>query len=191
MPNPPVLKIELSLKDRVIQSYSFTQEKVVVGRDPEADIFIDNTGVSRAHTGIEWVAGGTYVVKDMGSTNGTFLNDKSIRREPLRSGDVITLGKFTLKVAIEAEDDAPKQHHSGGGGAEDFEGTTVLSADQLKRMMAKAEADRQNGAAPPREPAVKHAPAKSQGLPSSQLLIGGLLILLVGVGIGVAFFLLR
>ncbi|MEZ4604637.1 MAG: FHA domain-containing protein, partial [Desulfobacterales bacterium] len=69
MQNDQVLKIELAIKDKILKTYHFTQDAIDIGRIPTADIFIDNSGISRQHTRIERSIGGPYIVKDMGSTN--------------------------------------------------------------------------------------------------------------------------
>lgn len=74
-------------------------ERAVLGRSPTCDIVIPEERVSRQHATIlrenhEWT------VFDMGSANGTFLNDRPIVKSILRSGDVISLGE----VAIRFED---------------------------------------------------------------------------------------
>ena len=44
-----ILQIQLSLKGRAIKTYSFSDDEVTVGRDPDSQIALDNPGVSRAH----------------------------------------------------------------------------------------------------------------------------------------------
>ena len=184
MQNQPVLKIELALKDRTIKTYTFEQDVVVVGRDPAADISIDNTGISREHTRIELNAGKTYIVKDLGSTNGTFLNDQQIQEEPLRNNDVITLGKFILRVSIE-KSDAPQNRPVADKPSEDIDGTTVLSKEQMARMMASVKNDAAQKTAAPAKPA---KPGTST-LPVGLMMAGGLVVLLIAGAI--AFFVLR
>jgi len=132
MRNDQILKIELAIKDNILKTYTFTQDVVEIGRIPTADIFLDNTGISRRHTRIERSIGGPYIVKDMGSTNGTFLNDLQVNETTLKNNDVINLGKFSLRVIIESAEKskAPVSAVS----AEDFDGTTVLSAEQMARL---------------------------------------------------------
>lgn len=136
MASDPTLKIELTLKERVIDTYTFAQEIVVIGRDPNADITIDNTGISRLHSRIELDVAGTYILKDLGSTNGTYLNDQRINEEPLRSNDIITIGKFTLRVNILKHDTPKRRLPTQPTPSDDIDGTTVLSREQMAKMMA-------------------------------------------------------
>lgn len=140
MRNDQVLKIELAIKDNILKTYTFTQDVVEIGRIPTADIFIDNNGISRRHTRIERSIGGPYIVKDMGSTNGTLLNDLLVTEATLKDNDVIGLGKFSLRVTIESAGNAKSQ--SSAVSAEDFDGTTVLSAEQLARLREGLSNDR-------------------------------------------------
>lgn len=178
------LKIELSLKDRVIETYTCTQPEVIVGRDPAADIVIDNPGISRHHMKFFKNDGGTYVVKDLGSTNGIYLNSELIKEEPVRNNDVLVLGKFTMRIGIQKEDAARADRPASPPAANDIDGTTVLSKEQMARMMANVKLP--SSAAAPGE----HAPASStagdnasSGLPFGILIIGGVILLIIATAI--------
>src|SRR5665648_371979 len=70
-------------------------ERTVAGRSPNADIFLDDVTVSRKH--VEFVReGGGFVVRDVGSLNGTYVNRDRIERAPLRAGDEVQIGKFRM-----------------------------------------------------------------------------------------------
>ncbi len=70
--------------------------KIIMGRSPEVDFKITLKGVSRKHACIER-DGNRFILEDLGSTNGTFLNDKRINKPTLlKSGDKIRLGQQTL-----------------------------------------------------------------------------------------------
>jgi S1-C subfamily serine protease len=73
---------------------------VVIGRDPAADIFLDDPKVSRPHARI-WVdAAGGARIEDMRSTNGTFVNGRRIEEPtPIRGGDAISIGNTRMSVA--------------------------------------------------------------------------------------------
>jgi pSer/pThr/pTyr-binding forkhead associated (FHA) protein len=65
------------------------------GRHPDSDIFLDDITVSRRHAEIVRAEGG-YVVRDVGSLNGTYLNRERIEEATLRNGDELQIGKFKL-----------------------------------------------------------------------------------------------
>jgi pSer/pThr/pTyr-binding forkhead associated (FHA) protein len=70
-------------------------ERTVAGRSPNADIFLDDVTVSRKH--VEFVRGEEgFVVRDVGSLNGTYVNRDRIERATLRSGDEVQIGKFRM-----------------------------------------------------------------------------------------------
>lgn len=75
--------------------YLLDPEVTSVGRHPESDIFLDDITVSRRHA--EFIRrGGGYVVKDVGSLNGTYVNRERIDEAELKSGDEVQVGKFKL-----------------------------------------------------------------------------------------------
>jgi two-component system, cell cycle response regulator len=65
---------------------------MVLGRGREAQVRLDDAGASRAHARITPADGGVYVLEDLGSLNGTFVDGKRIERTELRSGDRINIG---------------------------------------------------------------------------------------------------
>lgn len=173
------LKIELSLKDRVIETYTCAQPEVIVGRDPAADIAIDNPGISRHHMKFVKNAGGTYVVTDLGSTNGIFLNGEQIHEEPVRNNDVLVLGKFTMRVMIQKEDTSLADRSASAAPPDDVDGTTVLSKEQMARMMAAAKKQAPVAAPSAKIPASAPADATSSDLPFGLLIIGGVILLII------------
>jgi pSer/pThr/pTyr-binding forkhead associated (FHA) protein len=68
------------------------------GRDPEAPIFLDDVTVSRHHAEFT-VEEGTLNVRDLGSTNGTYVNGRRIDAGTLEPGDEVIIGRFHLVVA--------------------------------------------------------------------------------------------
>ena len=70
----------------------------LIGRNPECAIWIDASGVSRRHARVRLDAdSGTAAIEDLGSTNGTFVNDARVdRRVRSRDGDVVQVGSVPL-----------------------------------------------------------------------------------------------
>jgi len=70
-------------------------DKTEAGRHPDSDIFLDDITVSRRHA--EFVRQGTdYLVRDVGSLNGTYVNRERIDEGTLSNGDEVQIGKFRL-----------------------------------------------------------------------------------------------
>ena len=68
---------------------------VTIGRLEDNDITIDNLGVSRHHARIS-MENNIFILKDLNSLNGTFVNNKRIDSCELNSGDHILIGKHEL-----------------------------------------------------------------------------------------------
>lgn len=92
-------RIWLTGEDGTPRSFSLDARRTVVGRDPEADICIDDEGISWNHLEIEG-RGGVLMATDLDSRNGTALNGETLDRpRRLRDGDVLTLGEYRLEVS--------------------------------------------------------------------------------------------
>jgi pSer/pThr/pTyr-binding forkhead associated (FHA) protein len=70
-------------------------ERTEVGRHPESDIFLDDITVSRRHAEFVRQNDG-YLVRDVGSLNGTYVNRERIDEGTLHNGDEVQIGKFRL-----------------------------------------------------------------------------------------------
>ena len=75
--------------------YLLDEDEITVGRDPRADILLDDSTVSRSHAVLRRV-NGAYSVIDAGSLNGTYVNRQRVDQKQLNNGDEIMIGKFRL-----------------------------------------------------------------------------------------------
>ena len=72
------------------------RDVTTAGRHPESDIFLDDVTVSRRHAEFRRAETGGFVVRDVGSLNGTYLNRERIDSSELSGGDEVQIGKFRL-----------------------------------------------------------------------------------------------
>ncbi|MHB1486714.1 MAG: FHA domain-containing protein [Acidimicrobiales bacterium] len=75
--------------------FTLDSDVTKAGRHPDSDIFLDDITVSRRHAEMVRAPKG-YLVRDVGSLNGTYLNRERIEEAELSSGDEIQIGKFKL-----------------------------------------------------------------------------------------------
>ena len=66
------------------------------GRNPDSTVFLDDVTVSRKHAVFERRADGAWFVRDVGSLNGTYVNNEQVDETKLASGDEVQVGKFKL-----------------------------------------------------------------------------------------------
>jgi pSer/pThr/pTyr-binding forkhead associated (FHA) protein len=74
--------------------------RVVIGRSRDCDVTLDDPNVSRRHAELRR-EGATWVVSDLGSTNGVKVNGHRVNDHPLTPGDQITLGLERLTFEVE------------------------------------------------------------------------------------------
>ncbi|HRQ64103.1 MAG TPA: GGDEF domain-containing protein [Xanthomonadaceae bacterium] len=79
--------------------------ELVIGRAPEAGFQIAHRSVSRQHCRF-WLEDGVYRVRDLGSTNRTFVNQQPVVEAILQDGDLITVGETILKFIAEGSVEA-------------------------------------------------------------------------------------
>jgi len=76
--------------------YVIDAETINAGRKTSTDIFLDDVTVSREHARFFRTESGRIGVKDLGSLNGTYVNNVRVDEKLLQSGDEIQIGKFKL-----------------------------------------------------------------------------------------------
>jgi diguanylate cyclase (GGDEF)-like protein len=78
------------------KKYNLEKPSIIIGRSPKSDIQVDQEAVSRNHAKII-NNGKVLLVRDLGSTNGTFVNENAIEETELRDGDQIKIGRTIFK----------------------------------------------------------------------------------------------
>ena len=124
-----MLTIELKFNNAVLKTIETDKEVITIGRNVKNDIQIDNLSVSKQHARIVKHKGG-YMVEDMKSTNGTYLNEKKITKEKLTHNDIITIGKHTLKAILEKKSAETAQQDM-------INDTMMLTTEKHKQMLQK------------------------------------------------------
>ena len=98
--------ITLKFKDSVIGRYPIAKGKSLsIGRRKDNDIVIDNLAVSAHHAKIDSV-GDAFVLVDLQSKNGSFVNEQIISSHWLKPGDAISIGKHLLLFGSEDDPNA-------------------------------------------------------------------------------------
>ena len=88
-------EIIVKLGGNVVQKYIFDKEVISIGRARDNDIVIENLSVSRNHSRIR-LKDDRYILTDLNSANGTYVNGVKVTRTELVNNDVITIGKHKL-----------------------------------------------------------------------------------------------
>jgi pSer/pThr/pTyr-binding forkhead associated (FHA) protein len=132
-------KLVLLFEGRVLKETAVSlTAAVTIGRLPDNTIVIDNSAVSSRHARIAR-EGPQFVVDDLESTNGTFVNGDKITKRALRHGDTILIGKH--KIFFDRMGEAEFEGAElPGRDMPDFGGTVILDADQQQRLLAAAQA---------------------------------------------------
>jgi diguanylate cyclase (GGDEF)-like protein len=83
--------------DDLGRRHGLSRPLTTIGRSQQSDVRVDQESVSRNHARVERV-GENYVLRDLGSTNGTYLNDQAVQESALRNGDLVQIGRTIFKV---------------------------------------------------------------------------------------------
>ena len=149
----PMAKITITFGDEMVGEYELIQSGMTSGRDPTCTIAIDNLGISRQHCQF-LKRGDVYIVQDMGSANGTYVNEKRVGEHYLNNGDVVKSGKYSITFNNEGQAEAQKR--DGGVAAamaaseEPADGlrTYVMDGKEIQKKIAAMKAANAGGGAP-------------------------------------------
>ena len=155
-------KMVLSMNGAVQGEFPLEKERVSIGRKPDNDIQIDNLAVSGKHALIITILDDSFL-EDLGSTNGTYVNGKLVKKHALRNGDVIGLGKHELKCVNE--------HATADD--EEFEKTMIIRPGSASAAVEAAKAAEKAAGAPEMDQTTggtpKPTPPAGGGMPLGKL----------------------
>lgn len=97
--------------DSTFEEFRFGEGPIYIGRLPNSQVFLPEGTVSRQHAVIFISGDGKWIVEDLDSANQTYLNEKSIHRAEIKTGDHIRISDFTLEVYLEDETEIDKPTH--------------------------------------------------------------------------------
>ncbi|MGD8504274.1 MAG: FHA domain-containing protein, partial [Syntrophobacterales bacterium] len=89
----------LKFKDIVLKDFDLAGDSKTIGREPGNDIVVENLLVSGYHARVD-AAGKDYILTDLQSKNGTFVNGEQVTSKKLKNGDQILIGKHLLVFSL-------------------------------------------------------------------------------------------
>jgi pSer/pThr/pTyr-binding forkhead associated (FHA) protein len=127
----PTLTLKFKKDSTKIREYKIERgQSVTVGRLDSNDVVIENLAVSGHHAKIDWTGNG-FLLTDLKSKNGTFVNEQLAISHWLKDGDVVTIGKHVL---IFSYDPGEAQPDKGGQAMSE---TMVMDTGKYRSMLAK------------------------------------------------------
>lgn len=90
------------------KSYPIRDSVVLIGRDSSNTITLPDKKVSRKHASIS-PQGSEFLIEDLGSANGTMVNNRPVRQQILKPGDEVRMGSTLLEFAILTDEDGPSE----------------------------------------------------------------------------------
>lgn len=125
--------LTLKFKDNVISEYVLEKgNSLNIGRREDNNIVIDNLAVSGHHAKIDSVGEG-FLLTDLQSKNGSFVNEQYASSHWLKHGDIITIGKHNLVFKYKDNETKPEADSQ-----EDMDQTMVMDTNAYKSMLAKS-----------------------------------------------------
>jgi pSer/pThr/pTyr-binding forkhead associated (FHA) protein len=85
---------------RTGETFALEGERTLIGRSPDCEIFLDDVTVSRKHAVVHRREE-TFVIEDLGSLNGTFVNKRRIESGELGNDDEVQIGKYRLTFLLQ------------------------------------------------------------------------------------------
>lgn len=92
-----MLTLLLKFNDKILKTIESEKNEIMIGRNTENDIVIENLAVSKAHARIV-NQDEAYFIEDLNSTNGTYLNKIRVTKKDLKNNDIIIIGKHSLEI---------------------------------------------------------------------------------------------
>lgn len=105
------MRLILRKDGKTIKEFRFTKGPIYIGRHVHSQVFLPDREVSRQHAVIYAARQGNWVVEDLESANGTYLNGKKIHQAQIKSGDGLRIGSFAMEISLDAGESAGEPLH--------------------------------------------------------------------------------
>ncbi len=136
-------KLYLKFESSVLKEITLSQAPATIGRLPDNTVQIDNLAVSGHHARITWDKD-HYEIEDLGSLNGTYVNNERVGKAKLRHCDLVKIGKHEIEFKNEGPALFTAVAAKTGPATPKLEATVMLDAkhvhDAGKPLMAPASA---------------------------------------------------
>jgi pSer/pThr/pTyr-binding forkhead associated (FHA) protein len=127
-----MIKFIVFYDNELVKTYELDDPVLTIGRLPENTICISNMGISRRHAKIERDANNSFIISDLNSLNGTFVNNAKVKKSVLTNGDKITIGKYTILFEDMEKRDAAA---ATAGSAPKKDDTSITPPSVIEEMM--------------------------------------------------------
>lgn len=128
-------KMIISLDGVVLREVQLTKDRITLGRRPYNDIVIDHLAVSGEHAVLQ-MSGSEGFIEDLNSTNGTYVNGKTVKKQLLKNDDIIEIGKYRIQYVNEAGEAEPATAAAATGAGAISAAIKVMSGAAAGREMA-------------------------------------------------------
>ncbi|MBN2125328.1 MAG: FHA domain-containing protein [Deltaproteobacteria bacterium] len=135
-------RLILMFNKQVVKEYPFLKDSVTIGRKEDNTIVVDNLAVSGYHARID-KAGSEFILTDLQSTNGTFVNDAKVVSHKLTHGDNIAVGKHVILFVATEKGKVPEEEKKM-----DMDKTMFLDTAKQRELLAKQKGAAQGAKAP-------------------------------------------
>jgi pSer/pThr/pTyr-binding forkhead associated (FHA) protein len=129
-------KLCLKFEQSVLKEVPLTQAATTIGRLPDNTLQIDNLAVSGHHAKVYW-NDGHYVIEDLGSLNGTYVNNKRVGQATLIHGDQVLIGKHVVEFKNEGSMALGASVPKARPATPKLDATVVLDTRQAQGMIAE------------------------------------------------------
>ena len=109
-------KIIISLNGVVIKEAPLTKNRISLGRRPYNEIVIDSLAISGEHAVLQ-ISGNEVYIEDLNSTNGTYVNGKTVKKQLLQDQDIVEIGKYHIQYLNETGGSGTARTEGEGTGA--------------------------------------------------------------------------
>ena len=128
-------KLYLKFENSLLKEIRLNQAPTTIGRLPDNTVQIDNLAVSGHHARITW-ENDHYEIEDLGSLNGTYVNNGRVSKVRLRHSDVVKIGKHAIEFSNEGAAPAEAVAAKTGPAIPKLDATVILDTRQAQEMHA-------------------------------------------------------